>query len=141
MQLFEAAKNGKIDEILDLIKNGIDLNVRNDLDETPLYVASKNGTYIFYSISNHSVPYRLSATKTCWFLGHANVVEVLADNGAYLCARSNSSFTPLMAAIGNGRESVVDVLLEYQSNETLVDENCTGNDIDSLLLFAISTSK
>lgn len=69
-------------------------------------------------------------------LGHANVVEVLADNGANLCARSNSSFTPLMAAIENGRESVIDVLLEYQANE-----NCTGNDIDSLLLFAISTSK
>lgn len=63
VQLFEAASHGRVDEVEDLIKNGIDLNVRNDLDETPLYVASKNGTYIF-CISNHSVPFHLFATKT-----------------------------------------------------------------------------
>lgn len=46
----EFVYTGKTRDIADLIDDGIDLNVQNELDESPLYIASQNGKSVLFTI-------------------------------------------------------------------------------------------
>ncbi len=41
--IYEASKNGKIEEIKDLLFKGISVNSKKYYDNTPLHLASRNG--------------------------------------------------------------------------------------------------
>ncbi|XP_031637739.1 ankyrin repeat domain-containing protein 29-like, partial [Contarinia nasturtii] len=72
-QIFhEAAKNGDVQKIDELLRNGTDVNIKNPDNETSLFIASQNG--------------------------HLNVVEVLIKNGTGVNLKNNNGSSSMMVA-------------------------------------------
>ena len=74
--LREAVKSNKIEEVQELIANGIDVNeVSTNLQQTALHLAAG--------------------------LGHDQILELLISNGGHIDAKDKKGHTPLYYAIGH----------------------------------------
>ena len=86
MNVFDAARNGKLKHVKSLIEQGADKNNCDSHGYTPLYLAS-------------------------WY-GHLDVVQYLVEQGASLDKASNHGTTPLIAVAIGGHLEVARYLLE-----------------------------
>lgn len=86
-KLFAACLNGDTDELAALLVDGPDVNVRvrDGTGRTPLYMASRRG--------------------------HANVVTMLLDAGAFVNVPERTGITPLFVSCSQGHSEVASVLL------------------------------
>lgn len=84
--LQEAAKRGQVDTAAQLIKDGADLDARDETGETPLTAAA--------------------------LAGQTEVVGLLIESGAHLDGRNGKGFTALHAAVYGGHLEIVELLLD-----------------------------
>ena len=80
-KLHEAIQQGSVQDVQELILQGTDINAKNEMDETPLYVALK--------------------------LDMVSIVDILLQHGADVnCQKPTALETPLHLAAGRGLEMV-----------------------------------
>jgi ankyrin repeat protein len=85
--LHDASYYGRLDFVHLLLQQNINVNARNNLDNTPLHLASMNG--------------------------YARVAQLLLEHGAIVNAQGYTHWTPLYYASADGHLAVVQVLLEH----------------------------
>jgi len=97
---------------------GVDVNVRDERDWTPLMSASFNGNEEMAALlircgAKIHAEDRTGYTSLHWaaFNGHTAVVKMLIAKGANVDARSQFGWTPLMQASTRGHVKVVEILL------------------------------
>ncbi|XP_052808936.1 transient receptor potential cation channel subfamily A member 1 homolog [Mya arenaria] len=118
-----AAMKGYLHIVRCLLKNGADLDSKNEEEQTPLHLAAKFGrTNIVRELvtqDKNSVNDEDESSNTALHLaalaGHAKVAEVLLEFGADVAARNVSMWTPLDCAAAKGWMKTAKVLLEADS--------------------------
>lgn len=90
--LHQAAGKGDLDEIEQLLNEGVDIEVKDKLLFTPLHRAAENGNYM--------------------------AVRLLLDKGANVRAKSKYGVTPLHAAAQRGHTEIVKLLLSRGAKVT-----------------------
>jgi hypothetical protein len=103
--LHEAAQQGHLEISLYLIDCGIDVNVVDDVNLTPLVAAAEAGEY--------------------------EVVTALITKGAWIDGASSAATTPLISAATKGHYEIVEYLIECGAdiNRLQSNHNCTALDI------------
>lgn len=97
-EYLKAVKNNNISKIVNLVSEGIDVNVKD----------AKNGwTALHYAV----------------YYGHYKTAKYLLENGAITEVRNNKGETPLHLAVKVGNEKLVKLLLEYGAETDVVDYN------------------
>ncbi|KAL4233751.1 hypothetical protein ACF0H5_008431 [Mactra antiquata] len=118
-----AAMKGYLPVVRTLLKNGADMDSKNEEEQTPLHLAAKFGrTNIvreLVSQDKNSVNDEDESSNTALHLaalaGHAKVADVLIEFGADVAARNVSLWTPLDCAAAKGWMKTAKVLLEADS--------------------------
>ncbi|CAG5131276.1 unnamed protein product, partial [Candidula unifasciata] len=129
--LHVAAHYGYLAIVQCLLKNGADLDSKNDEMQTPLHLASKFGrTNVVREMLKHNVnlvcdqdensntPLHLAAQY-----GHSRVAQVLLHFGADVSARNYNRWTPLDLAASKGWTRTCQILLEGYAPVDSVDKN------------------
>ena len=119
-ELFHAAKEGKVGEVLRTLLSGADKNVKiGEDDETPLHVACGNGHWeaaLALLLVQADVEARDSDGWTplhrATAMGHTTIVQTLLQVGADMDAKGSENVTALMMACLEGHVTVVRVLLD-----------------------------
>lgn len=78
-----------------LIKNGADVNNKNNYDYTPLISAAKNGNF---QIRDNKITKEIQIVKTNICLGHQEIVKLLVENGADVNAKRKNNDASLIWA-------------------------------------------
>jgi ankyrin repeat protein len=104
-ELLQAAAKGNTSLVESLISSGADINSRDDLGATPLFLAAVKG--------------------------HTETVVLLIQNGAEIDARNQHGITPLFPAAGRGHLSLVQILVKSGANVNAVSENLNHTPIFS----------
>lgn len=88
-----------------LIKNGLDVNLRGYYGWTLLHSASSKSQCFEFSTK--------TTTKYLVFLGrgNANIINLLIDAGADVCAISDMNYTPLDSLVDEGKPFELDMLI------------------------------
>ena len=126
--LLEAARNGDVAQVQHLLASGIDVDVRDENDNTPLHLAAGYGyTELSRLLVDRgadvdargrigNTPLHLAAQE-----GYLEIVGLLVDGGADMTARNHYRGTALELAKGWGHGAVVEVLQEEQASHWLAD--------------------
>lgn len=122
--LIKAIKRNHTQEALELIRQGADINIRNDLQETPLMRAAIAGNGEIArvlvdsgaDVNAQSSPFRRSALLEAAVKGHADIVRLLIKAGADVSAKDWDENTALMQAAVSGSNEAVDDLLAAGAN-------------------------
>ncbi len=122
--LMIAVLRKNIDIIEIFLKNGADINFRNNKGQTPLHIASRWGhpEVVDYLIKNGTLIESrdwLSWTPIMWasLRGKTEVVEVLIRNGANVNVRDIDGNTPLILASWHGHKNTIKLLLSYNADK------------------------
>ncbi|MDF3047236.1 MAG: serine/threonine-protein phosphatase 6 regulatory ankyrin repeat subunit B-like [Candidatus Midichloriaceae bacterium] len=100
--LINAAKSGNIQEVIDYLNAGAEVNAKNEGDATPLHYACSGGhTNIVKLLLEKKAEVNAKnvgdATPLHWaaLAGHINIVESLLEKGAEVDAKAAYNRTPL----------------------------------------------
>ncbi|MBQ4493313.1 MAG: ankyrin repeat domain-containing protein [Elusimicrobiaceae bacterium] len=124
-KLFKAARAGNVNDIKNLIKQGADVNARNEYSHTPLMHAS-----FFGHLETCEVLIELGAdvnakdvqnTTALFFAEDASIVDLLIKNKANINAQDTFGRTPLMFALENNNLDSAFALTLYRPNLDLID--------------------
>ncbi|MCD4654049.1 ankyrin repeat domain-containing protein [bacterium] len=98
-EILKAVENGDLEAVKTCIKNGADVNSKNDRGWTTLHWAA--------------------------FKGHLKIAEYLIQQGAEVdaLAKNNNNKTPLMLAALEGKANVVDLLIKNGANVSSKDRD------------------
>jgi ankyrin repeat protein len=96
-ELENACIDGDLEEVKRLLDDGVDVNSKNNVGSTPLYLA-------------------------CTFR-HANVVKILIDRGANVNINTKNGRTPFQQACENNDATVVKLLIDGGADE-VAKNNC-----------------
>ncbi len=118
--LHQAAEKGNLDEIENLLNEGVDIEVKDKLLFTPLHRAAENGNYMAVRLLldkgaqvNAKSKYGVSPLHAAAQKGHADVVKLLLSRGAKLSSRTIAGDTPMDLAREKGLYEVCKVLRDY----------------------------
>lgn len=121
--LINAAAKGCYDIVAFLIKKGVDVNLQNQLGETALTHAAKNGDekMVNLLLDNEAIidsPGKQIKTPLMFAAenGHTHIVELLINNGAGLNNEDKNGDTALDVAALNGHSEIVKILLAKGAN-------------------------
>ena len=96
--LIIATKNNLLEMITFLIKNGADVNAKNNSNSTPLFFANLESAKIL--IDNHvDVNAKDKDGATILFIADFELSKLLIENNADVNAKDNSNSTPLFFAV------------------------------------------
>jgi ankyrin repeat protein/type II secretory pathway predicted ATPase ExeA len=136
--LVNAAGNGQLQNVLQLLEDGVEINSVNDTGETALMRAAWSGhTNILTLLLNHTPrvnqqsPEGWTALFYAAVKGHKVVVAKLLAQGAKPDVTDLDGRTPLMAATWNGHTEIASLLLDANA-----DPNRKNRDGWSSLMFA-----
>ena len=104
--LFKAVEKSNINQVIQLVLHGSDVNVQDDELKTPLFYAS--------------------------IRGNRDIVKVLINNGAKINAQDASGQTPLFHAASKGFVDVVELLIENGAKVNIKDKH--GRDALSIAI-------
>ena len=123
--IHEAARNGRVDTIIQLFKQGISVNALDENDAGPLYYACRNGNYSVASIliSNGANVNHLSGklgqdsplhiASSC---GYVSIVRMLLNNGTDPNLEGGLYGTALIAACHAGQIEIVELLFRHNAS-------------------------
>ncbi|KAH9150489.1 hypothetical protein AeRB84_006677 [Aphanomyces euteiches] len=131
MNLHEAARNGDLDMVQELLASGTMIDGINEIHNTPLHVASKSGHLAVMKFLldkgaavNAADSERWSPLHFASNNGHLDVVKYLLDNGAAVDTKSYFGETPLILACSKGHLSVVKCLVENGAAVDMESNRC-----------------
>lgn len=143
--LLHAAEVGNYAVIDNLARSGANLEVTNDLGETPLIIASNKGhiEVVRYLLKRNAAANAMSkqgqtALHAASAQGHMDILELLIDGAANINASSQTAGTPLNSAAEKEQLIIADHLLSLGATPATVDttaENAFGSGL-AWLLFA-----
>lgn len=97
ISIHQAALDGQISQVKNLLTNGLDVNIVDEDGRTPLMYAAFNG--------------------------HAEIINFLIDKGALINACDSSGRTALMMASSGPYPAAVKILLDHQADPNLIDKD------------------
>ena len=127
--LHQAITNRDIEKMTELLESGVDIESRDNADNTPLihasrivYASCNNLEAIQFLVlhgANVNSYNRLDGSTSLHEAarrGQIEMMTLLLDNGADIESQSNEGFTPLFSAVRNGKLEAVKLLLERGAN-------------------------
>lgn len=118
VQLHEAAEEGDVEQVSQLIAQGADVNAKSDDGWTPLSLASRNGHIeIVRKLLSSRADVKAKNTNMATPLmfaslpGHIEIVRLLLSSGANVNAELSDGTTALIVAAGRGHGEIVKLLL------------------------------
>ena len=129
--LHAAVQVGNLEQVKRLLAAGADVNARDPLGRTPLFVASCSGnTEIASLLLEHGAvidaarPDTPSSPLECAVLtDHPDIVKLLLASGADVHTRCHDDQTLLHIAARSGKAQIVDILLRAHADVRSVDAN------------------
>jgi len=138
--IFDAAKTGNTAKVAQLLSFGVDIDLRDDDNDTPLIIASRFGHEETVRVllgkradagaANNSRANSVSAAAEG---GHVKVLKLLLDAGAAVDNRNQDGLTPLALASLGGHLDAVRLLLDEGA-----DVKARGNAGETALSLAAS---
>ena len=125
MNIIEAVKSNNIEKVIELINQGIDINMVNEYGQNPLSEACRLGSFSIVKLliekgaivnpldNNANIP----LSEACK-LGSFSIVELLLANGADINKTDHFGSTPLIAAVQYGNSQIVSYLINNGANPT-----------------------
>lgn len=126
--LLEAARGGDVAQVQHLLASGVDVDVRDENDNTALHLAAGYGYTELARLLVHSgadvdargrignTPLHLAAQE-----GYLEIVRLLVDGGTDVAARNHYRGTALELASGWGHGAVAEILQEEQETHWLAE--------------------
>ena len=96
-RIFEAALNGQLSQLMNLLADGFDVNIRDDDGRTALMYASYNG--------------------------HIEIIRELIAKGASINLQDTNGRTALMMASSGPHPAAVKMLLDHQADPNITDND------------------
>ncbi|KAI6215992.1 hypothetical protein M3Y94_00450400 [Aphelenchoides besseyi] len=125
-----AARAGNLDQVLEFLRNGININTSNSNGLNALHLASKEGhNEVVRELIRRNADVDAATRKGNTALhiaslaGQDIIVTILVENGANVNAQSTNGFTPLYMAAQENHEAVVRYLLAHNANQALATED------------------
>ena len=116
-------------QIIDLLKENVDLNLQNQEGWTALMFASKNGHYQVVELlikekadPNIQAQNGVTALMIACEIGRYHVVDLLLKENADHSLQDQEGWTPLMFASDNGHYQAVELLLNKNADPNLQDQ-------------------
>ena len=121
VNLLDAASDGELQTVENLLKSGCDVDVKDSEGWTPLMLASKNGhEWVVEELlkSNPDLEARenksgRTALMMASWMGHFGIVEMLVKKGADVNQQDNNKKNAVFYSILGGYPYVCDLLLDY----------------------------
>ena len=122
-------------DIVELLLNrGADINAINNIKETPLFIACKNGyKNIVELLLNRGADTNIknyhgdTALMVACLHGNEEIVEILLNKGANVL-QNNGGYTALIYACWKDYEKIVEILLKYCTVDIVNKKNIKGRD-------------
>lgn len=128
--LFRSAELGNERALALFVKAGIDLELKNAGDWTPLIIAVSGGklkaaNMLISAGANVNAGDSQGLTALHWaaFKGFPRLAELLVEKGADVDARSNLGLTPLSQAVTSAHTETVNILLAKRANVNAADSD------------------
>ncbi|XP_031619380.1 ankyrin repeat domain-containing protein 50-like [Contarinia nasturtii] len=117
-KLHTAARNGDVAKIKGLLESGMDVNIVDGGERTPLFVAAANGQIDAVKVLlengadiNKKNKYGRAPIFDATLNDFYNVVEILIESGADINIKKDDGWTPLNMAAKKGYLQIVELLL------------------------------
>ena len=132
-QLGEAAKQGQLDQVKELLQSKANIEAKDNFGTTPLHEAARGWHREVVDLlleKNAEIEAKDNGGNTALHAaaqeGHREVVDLLLKENAEIEAKDNFEKTPLHEAAGKGHREVVDLLLEKNAEIEAKDRaHCT----------------
>lgn len=133
------------DSAIYLIMHGADINIKNNLDETPMHFASMAGELFIMKllydrgafINTHNVNKHTPLMMACGNK-HINAIKFLVKNGADINVMDHNNDNLLHGCVHHG---AYDILLYFLSNKNMTLINDRNYDNETALLYAVKQLK
>lgn len=130
VSLHDAVRNNNLSEVMRLVREGNDTNVKDENENTPLHLAAQKGhkaiaEFIIANGAKVDAKGEGEYTPLCWAArrGHKTVAELLINKGATVNANDIFGVTPLHWAAYNELSDLVELFIAKGANVNAKDKN------------------
>lgn len=153
MNIHNAAWNGNLPRVRELVNQGISLNsVNRAHNHTPLVIAAKRGhlPVVQYIVRKNDKRKNIqNAFIEAIRSGHVNIVKYLINKGANVNAKNRMGHTPLLSAVTRGRsgmsvnkiKNLLDILVKAKATNMSYLKNHPNSSERKLIDNAIKRNK
>jgi ankyrin repeat protein len=118
-KLLDYSLNGNLNGVKECIKNGVDVNCKNNGGWTPLLYSSKENhleivKMLIENGADVNCKNNYGWTPLIWssYFSYLEIVKTLIENGVDVNCKTNGGWTPLMFSSSNGHLEIVKCLIE-----------------------------
>jgi len=120
-----AATRNRVSALKELLRHGVDVNTKNELERTALIVAARKGNFeTVEALLENGADTEVPNMSTGWRplhwaarLGHLSVVKLLLDSGAEIDAQTSRSLdTPILLAAKHHEFDALEILFDRGAN-------------------------